>query len=138
MAGCTTVSAPPPTVPAAPRRAPDVVRLTPSAAPPLLATAQPDPVERTADAAVPAPAGTRPPLRGTTVIVPLPARPLRHRLPRTKVPRVGRMPRTEMPRVGRMPADPRAARACALGRAYGHWAVGGSASTICSQVYERR
>ncbi|WP_073498561.1 hypothetical protein [Actinacidiphila paucisporea] len=117
-AGCTTVSASPPALPApAPSRgAPDVVRLTPPPARPLLATAAPDAAAPAAEA-VPPPARTaRAPRRRHVPAVRRRRRPVVHRAPRTPVPRV-----------------PAAAGACALGRTYGGWAADSPTAALCAR-----
>lgn len=121
VAGCTTVSAPPPAVgriTAPPRGAPDFVTVTPPPARPLLATVQPDADKpaRTTAAPKPAPAPRRRPA-GT---VPQRARPVRQQRPRQGTPQ---------PRV------PAGRGVCALGRVYGGWAAGSAAATICGQAY---
>jgi hypothetical protein len=121
-AGCTTVTPPPPLavpVSAAPRRAPDVLRLTPPPAHPLLATVRPDPDDPAEPAAGPTGAARAP--RRPAAALPRRTPPVRHRAPRQKAPRPHRAPA----RGG----------VCALGRTYGGWPAGSQAATICARAY---
>ncbi|WP_031518615.1 hypothetical protein [Streptomyces sp. NRRL F-5123] len=111
VAGCTTVSPARPDATTPPGRSPAVVTLTPSPGAPLLADVRPDP--GTPSAAAPG--------EGPASAVPRASQPVRHK--------------------SAAGAGIRSAKQldelCAMGRAYGRWAAGSSAATICQGVYGR-
>ncbi|MFI0943079.1 hypothetical protein [Streptomyces sp. NPDC021020] len=113
VAGCTTVSpARPDASTPPPGRSPAVVTLTPSPAAPLLADVRPDPG---GPSAAPAP-GERP-----ASALPRPSLPVRHGAAAG----------------AGISSDRQLDQLCAMGRAYGRWAAGSRAATICQGVYGR-